>query len=78
MSYQFPPDIDAFVKNQLASGRYASEDELVREAFEALRRQNEDVAAIQAGIEDEQAGRMKPLAEVDAALRERNQIPPEG
>ncbi len=78
MSYQFPPDIDAFVKNQLASGRYASEDDLIREAFDALRRQEEDIAAIQAGIEDERAGRVKSLADVDAAMRERYQIPPDG
>ena len=76
MSYQFPPDIEAFVKDQLASGCYASEDDLLRDAVRALKHQQEDIASIQAGIEDERAGRVKSLAEVDAAMRERYKIPP--
>ena len=41
MSYEFPPDVDEQIRQRLASGRYGSEDDVVREAFEALRAQEE-------------------------------------
>ena len=45
-------------------------------AFEAVR-QWDDLNAIQAGIDDIEAGRYKPLAQVDAELREKYNIPRE-
>lgn len=41
-----------------------------QQAMEALR-EHEDVAAIHAGIDDMQSGRVVPLEEVDARIRQR-------
>jgi len=62
MAYQFPPDLEEQVKQRLASGEYASGDDVLRVALNALRRQEEEVAAIQQGIDDLEAGRVKPLS----------------
>jgi predicted transcriptional regulator len=47
---------------------FLTDAELHRRAMQALRRQ-EDHDAIQAGIDDMEAGRVMPLAEVDAQIR---------
>ncbi len=57
VAYQFPPDVGKLVQEHMASGQYASQDELLRDAMRALRRHNEEIAAIQAGIDDMEAGR---------------------
>ena len=36
MSYNFPPDLDRFVKDRMAHRGYRSEDEVLRDAFRAL------------------------------------------
>lgn len=46
-----------------------------QQAMQALREQ-EDIAAIQAGIDDMEAGRVVPLEEVDARIRQRLGMPP--
>ena len=69
MPYQFPPDVEKVVKEEMATGHYATEDELLRAAMYALRRHNEEVAAIQAGIDDMEAGRSRPFEEADAHFR---------
>lgn len=46
------------------------EEDVHRRALEALRRQD-DLKAIQAGIDDMEAGRIVSFAEVDARIREK-------
>lgn len=75
MSYPIPPDVSQRVKSQLAKGSYQSEDEVLRAAMSALEREHDDLAAIQAGIEDMEAGRYRPLDEVDAEIRKKYNIP---
>ncbi len=75
MSYQFPPDLSRMVHDQLAAGEYSSEDEVLLDAMRALADREEAVAGIQAGIDDMEAGRVQPLAAVDARLRKRYGIP---
>ncbi len=53
----------------MASGKYASEDEPLRDVMETLQRRNEEIAAIAAGIEDMQTGRYQPLEEVGQEIR---------
>lgn len=36
MAYQFPPDVQQLIKDRMASGIYASEDEILRDALGAL------------------------------------------
>ncbi|MGZ3471493.1 MAG: hypothetical protein ACXVA6_16120, partial [Isosphaeraceae bacterium] len=41
MPYSFPPDVNELVCAHMSSGKYASEDELLRAALQALRLQAE-------------------------------------
>lgn len=72
MSYLFPPDVEELVKEQMAAGEYASEDDVLRDALRALAASREDLAAIQAGIDDMEAGRVRAFAEVADEIRARH------
>jgi predicted transcriptional regulator len=54
---------------------YAIVDQQVLERAMKALKQQEDAAAIQAGIDDMEAGRLRPLAEVDAEIRDKHNIP---
>ncbi len=41
MPYSFPPDVNELVCAYMSSGKYASEDELLRAALQAMRLQAE-------------------------------------
>ncbi len=36
MAHQFPPDVEERIKAKLATGQYDSEDDVIRDALEAL------------------------------------------
>ncbi len=72
MSYQFPPDVEQRIRDQIALGNYANEDEVLRDALEALDARNADLAAIRAGVEDMEAGRMRPIAQVADEIRRKH------
>ena len=74
-AYQLPADLDDEIKARMKTGRYASEDEVLREALRALKWRDDEAAAIQEGIDDMEAGRLKPLREYDREFRERKNIP---
>ena len=72
MAYQFPPDVEKLVREQMTAGGYASEDDVLRDALAALgqfahSREDADeefrltVAAVKQGVADMEAGRMRPL-----------------
>jgi len=42
MSYQFPPDIEERLKARMSDGRYQSEDDVLREAMNALDQLEQD------------------------------------
>jgi predicted transcriptional regulator len=75
MAYQLPPDIDQRVQSQIALGIYQTPDQVLNEALDALELRNADFEAIKAGIEDEQAGRMRPLEDVVREMREQDGLP---
>ena len=75
MPYDFPQDIQQQIEAHLAAGHYGSEDDVLRDAMAALEERGADLAAIEAGIRDEQAGCMKPLADVDDVMRAKYGIP---
>lgn len=77
MSYAFPPELERLVRAKLASGEYSSEDELLLEAMRVLIDRDEAVAAVEHGLRDMEAGRVRPLDEVDADLRRKYGIPRE-
>lgn len=76
MPYQLPPDIDQRVQSQIALGLYQNPGDVLKDALDALERQNEDVAAIGRGIEDEKAGRLTSLEDFDKEMRQRSGFPP--
>jgi Arc/MetJ-type ribon-helix-helix transcriptional regulator len=72
MAYQFPPDVEKLVKERMAAGGYTSEDEVLRDALEALgyfvhsqmeaeEEYRQTVAAVREGVADMEAGRTRPL-----------------
>jgi Arc/MetJ-type ribon-helix-helix transcriptional regulator len=60
MSYPFPPDIAALVEQQMATGRYRSEDDLLRDALERLTEEtladDQDWEAVLEGLEEVDRG----------------------
>jgi predicted transcriptional regulator len=74
MSYPFPPVLDQLVREELATGAYRSEDEVLVEAMQALRDRDEAIAGIQEGLSDLDAGRVRSLADVDSELRTKHGI----
>ena len=75
MSHQFPPDVEAEVRERMATGQYASEDDVLRDALQALKRQDQDIAAIQEAITDMEAGdRGRPFDEFVSDFRAKYSI----
>jgi predicted transcriptional regulator len=68
MSFQLTPELTATIQTFLVGGRYKDEEEVLREALAELRHR-ENVAAIQKGVEDMEAGRVRPWSEVKEELR---------
>ena len=69
MAYQFPPEIEQLVREQMQSGDYRSEDDMLADALKALAIQRNDLEAIREGIRDMEAGRVQPLREAVAEIR---------
>jgi Arc/MetJ-type ribon-helix-helix transcriptional regulator len=77
MSDALPPDVHDQIRQYVATGHYASEDEAFRAAMRALAFHDEEVAAVQEGVSDMVAGRLRPFEEVDVEIRERFGFPRE-
>lgn len=75
MSEAIPADVAAAIQLMLASGEYASEADVLRDALAALLQRRDDVAAIAAGLADMEAGRIRPFSDFDAAFRKKHDIP---
>ena len=70
MSIEIPADLETFVQQELAAGRYKSEQELVSEALRMLQRDRADaIAGIREGLQDAMEGRVQPLREAFAEIR---------
>ena len=74
MSLTIPADVQQRVNVLLQTRLYASEDEILRAALQALEEQNADLTAIQSGIDDMKNRRFRPLDDFDAEFRKRNAI----
>jgi putative addiction module CopG family antidote len=75
MSVDLAPDVWNEIQRQLATGSFSSPDEVLREALAALRFREQEVLAIQEGIDDMEAGRLTPIREFDREFRQRNTLP---
>lgn len=69
MPYAFPPEIAEPVRRRVTSGQFLSEDEVLKAALRLLDERDEELAAIQEGLADLEAGRVSSLADVDVRLR---------
>ena len=56
MQYAFPPDLQELIAAGLATGRYKTEDDLLREAFRALAEQDEDLIAVRDALDEWHSG----------------------
>lgn len=78
MSYEFPPYLKQLVDNHMSSGLYGSEDELLAAALESLVLDEEEVAAIQEGLDSYRAGTLGvPIDDAFERLRNMHSIPTE-
>jgi hypothetical protein len=83
MFYEFPPDVEKLIHQQMATGLYRTQDDVLRDALLALGAQNEAVVpedpivveGIRRGLADMKAGRGGTLAEFDAEFRAKHNIP---
>lgn len=74
MAYSFPAELQDLVNQQMATGHYSSEDELLREALLALEEDDSDLIALREAAADYEAGdRGIPLDEVFSKMDERIQ-----
>ena len=62
-----PPDVEALVAQQVAAGRYRTEEDVLRSAMHALTEADEDLAAIQQALEEWRSG--DPGVALDDAVR---------
>ncbi len=73
MPYPFPPDLQALVGEQMASGKYASEDKLLRSALRALADEEQDLDAVRESLAQWRAGDPGvPLEDAFDAIRSRH------
>ncbi len=71
---------EPFIRAQLQSGRYTSEDEVLDDALELLKRREEaekahELECIGRGLEEMRAGRTQPLDEAFADIRRELNLP---
>lgn len=83
VAYQFPPDVDRFVKERIASGNYTSEDDVLRDAMVALEQIEQHQLARwgernRLAAEQSQLGLSKPLDDERVLARLRERLAQEG
>jgi Arc/MetJ-type ribon-helix-helix transcriptional regulator len=76
VSYQVPPDIEALIQQQIATGQFQTPDQVLRIALEQLAAQEEAIRAIQVSIDALEAGDPGiPVDDAFAAIRAKYNIP---
>ena len=70
MPYEFPPDIRTLIDQYMATGQYASEDQVLQAALHVLSDYHTTVADIRAGMEDYAQGRAEPLSQAMKDVRQ--------
>ena len=68
MPNELPPDVLAEINQRLASGNYTSEEDVLRQAMRALQVHDEELAAIQLGVDDMDSGRVRPFEDIDTEI----------
>ena len=83
MSYQFPQDIEERVRARISGGPYQSEDEVIREAMDALDQLEQDrlirwSERNQIAVQQSQQGLSRPLDDKAVLTRLRERLAKEG
>ena len=69
MPYPFPTDVRRLVDQQLASGAFQSEDEVIREALRSLSGDDAELAELEEALAELDNDPGQPLAEALADIR---------
>ena len=69
MPYAFPPEIKQLIDQNMATGMYASEEDVLQAALHALSDYHAAIADIRQGMVDYEQGRGEPLSEAMADIR---------
>ena len=69
MELKVSEDLKRSIQRHLDRGDFSSPEEVLQAAVDQLDEYQETVADLQASFEDEQAGRVRSLRDVDASLR---------
>ena len=70
MQIELPPELEPFVEQEFATGRYATREEVLVQALRWLREERQEaISGIRQGLDDVAAGRTQPLAEAFADIR---------
>lgn len=76
MQIEVPPELEPFVEQEFATGRYASREEVVVQAIRWLRDERQQaVSGIKQGLEDASAGRAQSIADAFADIRKEFGVP---
>ena len=70
MTIDLAPDVEERINQRMASGRYASTDELFRKALDSLEDHERFIADIEESLEDERGGDVMSVREFDRQMRE--------
>jgi predicted transcriptional regulator len=76
MSYAFPATIQQLIDQNMATGLYTSEEDVLHAALHVLSDYNATVADIRQGMADYELGRGVPLAEAMADIRQQLGLSP--
>lgn len=75
MPTQLPPDLQQDITAWVASGQYASEEDVLRDALRALANEQNDFEAVRQAIEEVEAGNPgMPVREAFEELRNKHGI----
>ena len=70
MEIHLPPELEPFVEQEFATGRYASLEDVVVQAVRWLQQERQSaLEGIQRGLDDVAAGRTQPLRNAFADIR---------
>jgi predicted transcriptional regulator len=76
MQIELPPELEPFVEQEFATGRYVTREEVVVQALCWLRDERQEaISGIKQGLDDVAAGRTQPLAEAFADIRKEFGVP---
>lgn len=75
MSHEVPSDVWMRLEAFVETGEYTSEADVLRDAVSALERRRHELASIEAGLADVDAGRVKSLEDFDRDFRKRHNLP---